>query len=325
MRRRDFITLLGGAAAWPIAARAQRAARVPTIGYMGSGTPETQGLWIAAFVQRLLELGWIDGRTVNYLIRWADGRIERFSEIAAEFARLKVDLIVTSATPGVIAAKQVSSVIPIVFAGAGDPVGSGLVASLARPGGNVTGLSQQSAEVVGKRLQLLREVIPGLRRLAIMANVENQPSRQEMMELVDLTNGLGIETVKLEVRRPEDIAFGFQSLKSEVDAVYTATDPVVFSQRVRIITLALVRRLPMMHDQREFPVSGGLMSYGPSFPVLYRRAAELADKILRGAKPAELPVEQPTKFDLVINLFTAKAIGITISPSLIAIADEVIE
>jgi putative ABC transport system substrate-binding protein len=325
LKRREFITLLGAAAAWSLAARAQPAARVPTIGFMGSGTPETQGLWVAAFTQRLLELGWIDGRTVAYQIRWADGRIERFSEFAAEFARSKVDLVVTPATPGVIAAKQASAVIPIVFAGPGDPVGSGLVASLARPGGNVTGLSQQSAELTGKRLELLREVIPGLRRLAIMVNVENPPSQKEMIELVDLANGLGIETAKLEARRPEDIALGFQSLKSEVDAVYTVNDPVLVSHRVRIVTLALVRRLPTMHGQREFAISGGLMSYGPSLPALFRRAAELADKILRGAKPAEIPVEQPTKFDLVVNLFTARALGLDVPPTLLARADEVIE
>jgi len=325
MRRREVITLIGGAAAWPLAARAQRAARVPTIGFMGSGTPETQGLLIAAFAQRLLELGWIDGRTVAYEVRWADGRSERFTEFAADFARLKVDLVVTPSTLAVIAVGQRSSAIPVVFAGAGDPVGSGIIASLARPGGNVTGVSQQSVELAGKRLELLREVIPGLRRMAVMANVDNPPSLQEMNEVAARANGLGIEIARLETRQPEDIALGFQSLKSEVDAVYTVNDPVLNSHRVRIITLALVRRMPTMHGLREFAVSGGLMSYGPSLPGLFRRAADLADKILRGAKPAEIPVEQPTKFDLVINLFTAKALGLAMPPSLLARADEVIE
>jgi len=325
MRRREVITLIGGAAAWPLAARAQRAARVPTIGFMGSGTPETQGLLIAAFAQRLLELGWIDGRTVAYEVRWADGRSERFTEFAADFARLKVDLVVTPSTLAVIAVGQTSSAIPVVFAGAGDPVGSGIIASLARPGGNVTGVSQQSVELAGKRLELLREVIPGLRRMAVMANVDNPPSLQEMNEVAARANGLGIEIARLETRQPEDIALGFQSLKSEVDAVYTVNDPVLNSHRVRIITLALVRRMPTMHGLREFAVSGGLMSYGPSLPGLFRRAADLADKILRGAKAAEIPVEQPTKFDLVINLFTAKALGLAMPPSLLARADEVIE
>jgi putative ABC transport system substrate-binding protein len=330
MMRREFIALLGGAAAatsasWPLAAHAQQPGRLPTVGFIASGTPETQGNFVAAFMQRLLELGWVEGRTVALQVRWADGRSERFREFAAELARLKVDIIVTPSTPVVIAAKQASPAIPIVFAGAGDPVGSGLVASLARPGGNVTGLSQQSAELAGKRLALLREAIPGLRRLAIMANVDNPPSLQELTELENLAGKLGIETIKLETRRPEDIALGFQSLKSGVDAVYTVNDPVLNSQRVRVITLALVKRLPTMHGQREFAVSGGLMSYGPNFPSLFRRAAEMADKILRGARPAEIPVEQPTKFDLVINLFTAKAIGLEVSPTVLARADEVIE
>ena len=327
LNRRELITLLGGAAtaAWPLALQAQQSGRLPTIGFIASGTPETQGHFVTAFMQRLLELGWVEGRTVALQVRWADGRSERFTEFAAELVRLKVDMIVTPATPVVIAAKQASSAIPIVFAGAGDPIGSGLVASLARPGGNVTGLSQQSAELAGKRLALLREVIPGLRRLAIMANVENPPSLQELTELERLTSGLGIETTKLVTRRPEDIALGFQSLKSAVDAVYTVNDPVVNSQRVRIITLALVRRLPTMYGLREFATSGGLMSYGPDLPSLFRRAAEMADKILRGAKPADIPVEQPTKFDLVINLFTAKAIGVEVPSTVIAHADEVIE
>jgi putative ABC transport system substrate-binding protein len=327
LNRRELLTLLGGAAtaAWPLALQAQQSGRLPTIGFIASGTPETQGHFVTAFMQRLLELGWVEGRTVALQVRWADGRSERFTEFAAELVRLKVDMIVTPSTPVVIAAKQASSAIPIVFAGAGDPIGSGLVASLARPGGNVTGLSQQSAELAGKRLALLREVIPGLRRLAIMANVENPPSLQELTELERLTSGLGIETTKLVTRRPEDIALGFQSLKSAVDAVYTVNDPVVNSQRVRIITLALVRRLPTMYGLREFATSGGLMSYGPNLPSLFRRAAEMADKILRGAKPADIPVEQPTKFDLVINLFTAKAIGVEVPSTVIAQADEVIE
>jgi len=326
--RRAVIGLLGGAvtaALWPRGAQAQQSRKLPTIGFIASGTPETQGHFVTAFMQRLLELGWVEGRTVALQVRWADGRSERFTEFAAELVRLKVDIIVTPSTPVVIAAKQASSAIPIVFAGAGDPIGSGLVASLARPGGNVTGLSQQSAELAGKRLALLREVIPGLRRLAIMANVENPPSLQELTELERLTSGLGIETTKLVTRRPEDIALGFQSLKSAVDAVYTVNDPVVNSQRVRIITLALVRRLPTMYGLREFATSGGLMSYGPDLPSLFRRAAEMADKILRGAKPADIPVEQPTKFDLVINLFTAKAIGVEVPSTVVAHADEVIE
>ena len=278
LNRRELITLLGDAAtaAWPLALQAQQSGRLPTIGFIASGTPETQGHFVTAFMQRLLELGWVEGRTVALQVRWADGRSERFTEYAAELVRLKVDIIVTPSTPVVIAAKQASSAIPIVFAGAGDPIGSGLVASLARPGGNVTGLSQQSAELAGKRLALLREVIPGLRRLAIIANVENPPSLQELTELERLTSGLGIETTKLVTRRPEDIALGFQSLKSAVDAVYTVNDPVVNSQRVRIITLALVRRLPTMYGLREFATSGACCHTAPNGAG--RLAVELADQ-----------------------------------------------
>ena len=276
-------------------------------------------------MQRLRELGWIEGRTVAIEYRWAEGRSERFAEIAAEFVRLKVDVIVTAGTAAVVAAKQATSVIPIVFAAAGDPVGTGLVASLARPGGNVTGLSNQSADLAGKRLELLREVVPGLRRLAIMANVGNPIGVLEMGEVQAAARTLGLEVVTLEIRRAEDIAPAFEALKGRADALYVVTDPLVNTNRIRINTLALGARLPTMHGIREYVEAGGLMSYGPNFPDLFRRAADYVDKILRGAKPADIPVEQPTKFDLVINLTTAKALGLDVPPTLLARADEVIE
>jgi putative ABC transport system substrate-binding protein len=323
MRRREFITLLGGAAAWPLAARAQQ--KLPTIGYLGSGTRATQGEWAAAFVQRLRELGWIDARTVAIEYRWAQGRDERAAEIAAEFIRRKVDVIVTSGTPVIVATKQATSVIPIVFAAAGDPVGTGLVASLARPGGNVTGLSNQVPDLAGKRLELLREIVPGLGRLAILGNVGNPVVVLEMREVQATARTLGLEVVTLEIRRGEDIVPAFEALNGRTEALYVVIDPLVNAHRARINTLALAARLPTMHAIREGVEVGGLMSYGPNLPDLFRRAGDYVDKILRGAKPGDLPVEQPTKFDLIINLTTAKALGLEIPPTLLARADEVIE
>jgi putative tryptophan/tyrosine transport system substrate-binding protein len=323
--RREFITLLGGAAvAWPFGARAQQAGKLPTIGFLGATTPATWSLFVAAFVQRLRELGWIEGRTVVIEYRWAEGRGERFAEIAAEFVRLKVDVIVT-AGGAVLAAKQATSLIPIVFAVAADPVGGGLVASLVQPGGNVTGLSTQTAETAGKRLELLREIVPGLRQLAIMANAGYPAAVLEMAEVQAAARTLGLEVTTLEIRRAENIAPAFEALKGRVEALYVCADPLVTTNRVRINTLALAARLPVMHGVREYVEAGGLMSYGPNFPELFRRAADYVDKILRGAKPADIPVEQPTKFDLVINLTTAKALGLTIPETFLVRADEVIE
>jgi ABC-type uncharacterized transport system substrate-binding protein len=324
MKRREFIGLIGGAAAWPVVARAQQAAKLPTIGFLGASTPPAMSPWTAAFVQRLRELGWIEGRTVAIEYRWAEGRSERYAEIATELVRLKVDVIVT-AGGAVVAVKQATSVIPIVFAVVNDPVGSGLVASLARPGGNVTGLSLQSSDLAGKRLELLREVVPGLRRLAIMADAGYPAAALEMGEVQATARTLGLDVVTFEIRRAEDIAPAFEAFTGRAEALYVVSDPLVGTHRIRNNTLALGARLPTMHGNREHVEAGGLMSYGPNFPDLYRRAADYLDKILRGAKPADLPVEQPTKFDLVINLKTAKALGLGISPTLLARADEVIE
>ena len=326
MKRRTFITLLSGAAAvWPLAARAQQAGKLPTIGFLGANTPASQSQWTAAFVQRLRDLGWIEGRTVAIEYRWAEGRSERLAEIAAEFVRLKVDIVVTWGTIPALAIKEATSVIPIVFAAAGDPAGTGLVASLARPGGNVTGLSNQQGDLGGKRLELLREVVPDLRRLAIMLNVDAPASVLDMKEVHTKAGSLGLEVVTSEIRRAEDIAPAFEALKGRADALYICTDPLVFTNLVRINTLALAARVPTMHGRREYVEAGGLMSYGPNFPDQFRRAADHVDKILRGAKPGDIPVEQPTKFDLVINLVTAKALGLDVPPTLLARADEVIE
>jgi putative tryptophan/tyrosine transport system substrate-binding protein len=281
--------------------------------------------WVAAFVQRLRDLGWIEGGTVTIEYRWAEGRSSRAAEIAAEFVQLKVDVIVTYGTSPVLAAKQATSVIPIVFAAANDPVGAGLVASLARPDGNVTGLSVQQVDAAGKRLELLREVVPGLRRLAIMANIGNPGAALEMGEAQAAAGTLGLEVTTIEIRRGEDIAPGFDTLKGQVEALYVCTDPLVITNRARIQTSAMGARLPTVYNSREYVETGGLMSYGPNFLGQWRRTAEIVDKILRGAKPGDIPVEQPTKFDLVLNLTTAKVLGLTIPSTLIARADEVIE
>jgi putative ABC transport system substrate-binding protein len=326
MRRREFITLLGGAAttvARPFAARAQRP-KLPTIGFLGASTPSAWTPWVAAFEQRLRELGWIEGRTVAIEYRWAEGRTERFPEIAAEFVRRKVDVIVTSggALP---AAKQATSVIPIVFALATDPVGSGFVASLARPGGNITGLSNQLTDLAGKRLELLREVVPALQRLAILANVGYSGSVIEMGEVELAAHALGLEVIRSEIRRAGDIALAFEALKVRAQALFVVASPLTNTNQVRINTLAAAARLPTMSGFRDYVESGGLMSYGPNIPDLWRRTADFVDKILRGAKAGDLPVEQPTKFELVVNLKTAKALGLTIPESFLLRADEVIE
>jgi putative ABC transport system substrate-binding protein len=325
MRRREFIALVGAAAASVVAARAQQSPRLPTVGFLVPGTPESHGKWVAAFVQRLRELGWIEGRTLTIEYRWAEGRNERMAEYAAEFVGLKVDVIVTSAG-GVIAAKQATSVIPIVFAAFGDPVAAGLIASLARPGGNVTGLTIQPSDLAGKRLDLLREVVPGFRRLSIMVNVGNPALfGKELGELQAAASTFGVEATVLEVRRAEDIAPAFDAIKDRTDALYVFSEPLMNANRIKINTLALGARIPTIFGFREFVDAGGLMSYGANFADLFRRAADFVDKILRGAKPADLPVQQPTKFDLIINLTTAKALVLKIPESFLVRADEVIE
>jgi ABC-type uncharacterized transport system substrate-binding protein len=326
MKRREFITLLGGAAAaWPLAADAQQTAKLPTVGVLGSGTPSSYGQWIAAFVRRLHELGWIEGRTITIEYRWAEGRTERAAEIAAEFVQRKVDVIVTSGTGSVLAAKQATSVIPIVFAATGDPVGTGLVTSLARPGGNVTGLSLLNPGLAGKRLELLREVVPGLGRVALLANVGNPVVILEIGHVQAAARTLGLEVIPLEIQRSEDLVPAFEALDGRAEALYVVLDPLVNTHRFRINTLALAARLPTIHALREGVEVGGLMSYGPNTPDLWRRAGDYVDKILHGAKPSDIPVEQSTKFDLVINLTTAKALGLDVPPTLLARADEVIE
>jgi putative ABC transport system substrate-binding protein len=325
VNRRDFIVLISGAAvAWPLAASGEQG-RLPTIGFLGATTQQAVSHWVVAFERRLRELGWSEGRTVAIEYRWAEGRSDRFIEIAAEFVRLNVDIIVTYATAPTLAAKQTTSIIPIVFATAGDPVGTGLVASLPRPGGNITGLSNQQADLAGKRLELFREIVPTFRNLTIMGNVNAPASLLEMKEVETAARALSLEVDTIEIRKAEEITSLFAVLKDRAGALYVVGDPLVFTNRVRISTLAVGARVPTIYNFREYVQAGGLMSYGPNFPDLFRRAADFVDKILRGTKPADIPVEQPTKFDLVINLTTAKALGLEVPPTLLATADEVIE
>ena len=303
--RREFITLLGGAAAaWPVAARAQQAGKLPTIGILGSGSAAWSHL-VAALVQRLRELGYIENRSAAIEYRWTEGRSERYAASATELVRLRVDVIVALGTPAIVAAKNATAVIPIVFPLASDPVGDGLVASLAQPGGNVTGLSNAQPDLAGKRLEILREIVPGLSRLAVLAG-HNPTAMLNVGEVQSAALKLGLEVIPLDVKRADDLAPAIDSLKGRAQAIYVVGDPIVFDNQIQINTLALVARLPTMHNGRGYVEAGGLMSYGQNNLDLFRRAGDYIDKILKGAKPADIPVEQPTRFQLVINLKTAK-------------------
>jgi putative tryptophan/tyrosine transport system substrate-binding protein len=323
MKRREFIATVGGAAVWPVAARAQQARKLPTIGFLGADA-SAFGPWTAAFVTRLGELGWIDGRTVAIEYRWSEGRTERYAEIAAEFVRLKVDVIVTvgSAVPTV---RKATTAIPIVFAVAIDPVGSGLVSSLARPGGNITGLSLQATHLAGKRLEILHELIPQLRRLAIVYNGGNDQTVLEMNETEAAARTLHLDVARLEIHQMQDIAPAFETLRPQADALYVVVDQLIVANLMRILTFALSTRLPMIFSTRDFVRSGGLMSYGPNYTDLFRHAADYVHRILQGAKPADMPVEQPTRFELVLNLTTARALGMTVPESFLLRVDDIIE
>jgi putative tryptophan/tyrosine transport system substrate-binding protein len=320
--RRTFIAGLGTAAAWSLAAQGQQAVqKMPTIGFLGSSAP---GKDSEAFFQRLRELGWTQGRNVKIEVRWAEGRIERFAEIAAEFVRLKVDVIVTSGG-AVSMTMRATSTIPIIFTSAIDPVASGYVTSLARPAGNVTGLSQQATDTAGKRLQLLHELLPDLQRLAILTNASNPGNTLETKEVQERAHALGIDVITFEVGQARDIQLAFDAFKEKAQALYVVTSPLTAANRVGINTRTLGARLPAIYSEQQFVEIGGLMSYGVDLPNLYRRAADYVDKVLRGANPSDLPVEQPTKFELSINLTTAEVLGLTIPDQWLATADEVIE
>ena len=322
IRRREFIAALGSvAAARPFGAGAQQA-KPPTIGLLGGATPSAQAKWTAAFVQRLSELGWVEGQTVAIEYRWAEGRSERTPAIIAEFVRLKVDVIVTHATPNVVAAKRETSVIPIVFASAGDPVGNEIVASLARPGGNITGLSVRSADLAHKLVELLRDLLPNLSRLAILYHIGNPVTLLQTNSVQAAAGRFGLDVALVEIRRAEDIAPAIEALEGRTDALIVPSEPLYNTNRIQINSSALRARLPAIYFDRVYVETGGLISYGPNWPSMWRRAADFVDKILRGAKPADIPVEQPTTFALVINLKTAKALGLNVPRILLAGAEE---
>ena len=325
MRRREFIAALGAAVALRSAGARAQTAKLPTVGFLGIQTRANQEKWTTAFVQRLRELDWIEGRTVLIEYRWAEGSGDRMSEIAAEFVRLKVDVILTAGTAGALAVKQATSIIPVVFTTVADPVGTGVVGSLSRPEGNITGLSNQSAEIAGKRVALLGEIVPNLRRLAILANTSSPIGVMETSETQLAAQTVGVDTVALAIRRAEEIAPAIEGIKGRADALYIASEALMNTNRFRINSLAQDARLPTMHGEKGYVEAGGLMSSGASFTDMYRRAAEYVDKILRGAKAADLPVAQPTKFELAINAKIAKALGLAVTDKLISLADDVIE
>jgi putative ABC transport system substrate-binding protein len=327
MRRREFITLLGGAAAaWPLAAHGQQPARIPRIGYLISFIPSEGRLLWEACRQGLRELGYAEGQNIVLEPRWAEGRHERLPALAADLVGLKVDMIVAAATPASLAAKAATSTIPIVIVAVGAPIKAGLVASLARPGGNVTGLSLLTPELSGKRLELLMDMLPKLSRVAVLMNPDNPVSAVFLEDTQVAARSVAIDVQRLDAHNPAEIerAFG-AALGAQASALIVFDDPVLWSYRPRIVALAATQRIAVMYGLRDFVDDGGLMSYGPNRPDQYRRTAVYVDKILKGAKPADLPVEQPTRFDLVINLKTAKALGLTVPPQLVARADEVIE
>jgi putative ABC transport system substrate-binding protein len=328
VRRRELIKLLGGVVAasvsWPLAVRAQQAGKLPTIGFLGAGSASSWATGVASFEQRLRELGWIDGRTVAVVYRWAEGRSDLYDEIAADFVERKVDVILTvgSAVP---AARRATTTIPIVFAAALDPVGSGFVASLARPGGNVTGWSLQSNDIAANRIEILREVIPGLGRLAVLANAGYPGSARESTQVQDTARRLGLAVIALDIRRAEDIAPAVASLQGNAQALYLCIDSLVVTNMQHINALARAARVATMWGAREYARADGFISYGPNEVDGFRRAGDFVDKILKGAKPADIPVEQPTRIELAVNLKTAKLLGLTIPEAFLLRADEVIE
>ena len=324
MRRREVILLVGGAVAWPIAVRAQ-ATRLYRVGYLGTGARNPRILQF--FRDRLRELGWVEGQNIVIEYRYAEGRSDALPELANELIGLHVDVIVASPTPASLAARNATQTIPIVGIGFDNPVRHGLIASLARPGGNVTGLSYAvGPEIFGKDLGLLRELVPGLRTVAVLSNPDGVNHGITVGNIETAARSLGIKPLIVEVRRPEEFDAAFATIAAgQAESVFVVGDPMYGVHQARLTDLSLRYRLPAMHTNRLHVEAGGLMSYGPSFPDLWRRAAAYVDKILKGAKPADLPVEQPTKYELVINLKTARSLGLEVPPTLLARADEVIE
>jgi putative ABC transport system substrate-binding protein len=327
MRRREFILLTGSAALCSFSADAQQAGRVTRIGYLGVTSPSDRPPLLDTFRQRLRQLGWIEGHNIVIDYRFAEGRLDRLPELAAELVRLNVDVIVSLGTQGVTAARNATKTIPIVMIGVRDPVGIGLIASLARPGGNVTGVSGSAGlEIVAKQLELLKETVPEIRHVAILSNPANAYHQLAINELNVAAQSLGVQLQLLEAQGPNEFDSAVAAMaKEHVGGLLVLSDVIFNDHRARLVDLAAINRLPTAYGIRESVEAGGLMSYGPSFVDFYRRSTAYVDKILKGDKPADLPVEQPTQFELVINLRTAKMLGIEIPPTLLSRADEVIE
>ena len=327
IRRREFITLIASAAAaWPLPLSAQQRAKLPTIGFLGNSTAVLEANLLRAFRDGLRELGYQEGRNIAIEYRWADGDYARFPTLVAELLALKVDVIVTAGTPAALAVKKATTSVPLVMVAVGDPVGTGLVPSLARPGGNLTGLSSISSDLEGKRLELLREVVPKLSHVAFFFNSLNPFHTVSMRQARAAAQALHVKLQAHDVRASDDLDRAFAAIvKEKPDALLILADRVFLHNRQRMMDFAAEHRLPSVNAYRELVEAGGLMSYGPSYEDMHRRAAIYVDKILKGAKPGDLPVEQPTKFTLMINLKTAKAIGLTIPESFLLRADQVIE
>jgi ABC-type uncharacterized transport system substrate-binding protein len=327
MRRRTFLALFGGVvAAWPFAARGQHAGKISRVGFMGNSTAALEANLIGPFREGLRSHGYEEGRNVEIVFRWAEGNYERFPALIAELIAENVDVIVTAGTPAAFAVKKATSTVPVVMAAVGDPVGTGLVSSLARPGGNITGLSGTATDLEGKRLELLREVAPNLSQVAFFLNPANALHDLSLRQARAAANALRIKLLPQEVRRSEDLDGAFASIvKEQPGGLLILADRIFLHNRERIMKFAIERRLPSVNAYRELVEAGGLMSYGPSYEDMHRRAADYVDKILKGARPGDLPIEQPTKFDLLINAKAAKALAIAFPPTVLARADEVIE
>jgi putative tryptophan/tyrosine transport system substrate-binding protein len=327
MRRREFIAALGGAAAaWPLAARAQQAGKVWRIGILDTATRELNTDNLAAFYKGLRDFGYVEGQNLIIEYRSANGRIERLPDLVSELLRLKVDLIVLRGTPEVTAVKNATSTIPVVMTAVADPVRLGVAVSLAHPGGNITGLSSFVTDLEAKRVELLKELVPGMKLMAALGDFSNPAVANQWEEVQIAARSLAIEAQRFEVRSAADVSRAFEvAIRERVEAIRVGIDGVTRPNRRLIIDLAAMHKLPAIYAAKEFADHGGLMAYGTNYPSLYFRAASFVDKILKGANPAEIPVEQPTKFDLIVNLKTAKALGLTVPYPLLARADEVIE
>ena len=324
MKRREFITVLGCAVAWPLASRAQ--GRIPRVGFMGNSTAALEANLVDSFREGLRELGYEEGRNIAIEYRWADGQYERFAGLVTELIAAKVDVIVTAGTPAALAVKKATSTVPLVMVAVGDPVGTGLVPSLARPDGNLTGLSSVAPDLEGKRLELLREIVPSVSRIAVFLNSVNPFHATSMRQAQTAGKTLGIKVQQYDIRKSEDLDGAFAAIRKErPDALLILADRVFLHNRERIVDFTEEQHLPNVNAYKELVEAGGLISYGPSYEDMHKRAAIYVNKILKGAKPGNLPIEQPTKFTLIVNLKAAKALGISMPPAVLSRADEVIE